>query len=60
MTTATLHEPAAEPRLWTADSNLAELGALQVLGGLHITGLPAPDADNGDHPALFVFLGHHR
>ncbi|MFF8280717.1 hypothetical protein ACF05T_32425 [Streptomyces lateritius] len=37
----------------------AVLGFTPVLGGLHITGLPAPDADEGDHPALFVLLGHH-
>ncbi|WP_051716286.1 hypothetical protein [Streptomyces bikiniensis] len=35
-------------------------GFTSVLGGLHITGLPAPDADEGDHPALFVLLGHRR
>ncbi|MFC7924515.1 hypothetical protein [Streptomyces cinereoruber] len=58
--TTVLHEPTADPRLWTADSDPAELGALQVLGGLHITGLPAPDAEEGDHPALFLLLGHHR
>ncbi|MFD9053518.1 hypothetical protein [Streptomyces zaomyceticus] len=58
--TTTLHEPAAGTRLWTPDHDPAVLGFTPVLGGLHITGLPAPDADAGDHPALLVLLGHHR
>ncbi|MGW9452427.1 hypothetical protein [Streptomyces sp. NPDC055632] len=48
------------PRLWTLDQDPAELGFVAVLGGLHITSLIAFDTDDGDHPALFFFLGHHR
>ncbi|MFI8425994.1 hypothetical protein [Streptomyces sp. NPDC085479] len=58
--TTVLHEPAPGPRTWTADENPAALGFTPVLGGLHITGLPAPDADPGSHPAVFLLLGHHR
>ncbi|MFE7517115.1 hypothetical protein ACFU8I_38690 [Streptomyces sp. NPDC057540] len=47
-------------QIWPPDQDPAALGFTPVLGGLHITGLPAPDADEGDHPALFVLLGHHR
>ncbi|MFE5513998.1 hypothetical protein ACFQ9J_26040 [Streptomyces sp. NPDC056529] len=47
-------------RIWTLDQEPAALGFSPVLGGPHITGLPAPDADAGDHSALFVILGHHR
>ncbi|MFB8166188.1 hypothetical protein [Streptomyces rubiginosohelvolus] len=47
-------------QIWTPDQDPAVLGFTPVLGGLHITGLPGPDADDGDHPALFVLLGHHR
>ncbi|MFE0776787.1 hypothetical protein [Streptomyces sp. NPDC058861] len=47
-------------QIWTPDQDPAALGFTQVLGGLHITGLPALDADEGDHPALFLLLGHHR
>ncbi|WP_329625885.1 hypothetical protein OG357_38275 (plasmid) [Streptomyces sp. NBC_01255] len=53
----TMH-PAEQ--IWTPDQDSAVLGFTPVLGGLHIIGLPAPDADEGDHPALFVLLGHHR
>ncbi|MFB7030944.1 MULTISPECIES: hypothetical protein [unclassified Streptomyces] len=58
--TVTALPASAGPHLWTPDQDPASLGALQVLGGLHITGLPALDAEEGDHPALFVLLGHHR
>ncbi|MEU9858947.1 hypothetical protein [Streptomyces sp. NPDC047974] len=47
-------------QIWTPDQDPAVLGFTPVLGGLHITGLPAPEANDGDHPALFVLLGHHR
>ncbi|MFJ5787928.1 hypothetical protein [Streptomyces hydrogenans] len=47
-------------QIWTPRQDPTVLGFTSVLGGLHITGLPAPDADEGDHPALFVLLGHHR
>ncbi|MDV9188208.1 hypothetical protein R6L23_08260 [Streptomyces sp. SR27] len=58
--TAVLHEPAPSPRLWTADENPAVLGFTPVLGGLHITGLPAPDAEPGSRPGVFLLFGHHR
>ncbi|MFF4874098.1 hypothetical protein [Streptomyces sp. NPDC000961] len=51
---------AADPQLWTPGQDPVALSFTPVLGGLHITGLPAPDADEGDHPALFVLLGHRR
>ncbi|MGW4779930.1 hypothetical protein ACWEPA_25115 [Streptomyces filamentosus] len=70
MTTTGLHDLATSlgddgtmhltERIWTPDRDPAVLGFTPVLGGLHITGLPAPDADPGDHPALFVLLGQHR
>ncbi|MFB9608606.1 hypothetical protein ACFFTQ_37205 [Streptomyces roseofulvus] len=47
-------------QIWTPDQDPAVLGFTPVLGGLHITGLPALDAEPGDHPALFVLLGHHH
>ncbi|GHG04501.1 hypothetical protein ACFFSH_34195 [Streptomyces filamentosus] len=70
MTTTGLHDLATSlgdgctthpaERIWTPDQDPAVLGFTPVLGGLHITGLPAPDADPGDHPALFLLLGQHR
>ncbi|MCZ0983789.1 hypothetical protein O1L60_44290 [Streptomyces diastatochromogenes] len=45
---------------WTPDQDPVDLGFTPVLGDLRITGLTAPDADDGDHPTLFVLLGHHR
>ncbi len=53
----TMH-PAEQ--IWAPDQDPAVLGFTPVLGDLHITGLPALDADAGDQPALFVLLGHHR
>ncbi|MGW3521472.1 hypothetical protein [Streptomyces hydrogenans] len=47
-------------RIWIPGQDPAVLRFTPVLGGLHITGLPAPEADDGDHPALFLFLGRHR
>ncbi|MDV5143235.1 hypothetical protein R1T08_02650 [Streptomyces sp. SBC-4] len=61
MTTATVPpEITVDLRLWTPSQDTGEPGFLPVLDGLHITGLPAPDAEPEDHPALFVLLGHHR
>ncbi|MFE1271237.1 hypothetical protein [Streptomyces sp. NPDC058758] len=47
-------------RIWAPDQDPAVLGFIPVLGGLHITGLPAQGADPGSHPAVFLLLGHHR
>ncbi|MFB8043141.1 hypothetical protein ACFC8F_17845 [Streptomyces hydrogenans] len=47
-------------RIWIPGQDPAALGFTPVLGGLHITALPAPDADDGDHPALFLLCGRHR
>ncbi|GHG19593.1 hypothetical protein [Streptomyces hydrogenans] len=47
-------------RIWIPSQDPAALGFTLILGGLHITSLPAPDADDGDHPALFLLCGRHR
>ncbi|MER8233147.1 hypothetical protein [Streptomyces sp. NPDC094049] len=48
------------PRLWVPEQDPAEIGFVSVLGGLYITGLTAPEADEDAHPVLFLALGHHR
>ncbi|MFC9734269.1 hypothetical protein ACFWGM_29745 [Streptomyces roseolus] len=53
----TMH-PAEQ--IWNPGQYPSALGFTPVLDGLSIVGLPAPDADEGHHPALFVLLGHHR